>query len=522
MKTSRTLWISLLVLPLAAGCESDSSDSGGGDGGAIGSAGTGGSTDTGGTTSTGGSTDTGGAAGSGGSGGSTDTGGTSGSAGSTETGGAAGSGGSTDTGGTSGSAGSTDTGGTAGSGGSGGDEAPPTTVAGFGVSACAALGAVPGDATVVGPGDDVADAIALASPGDTVALQDGTYSVPSGGYRFDTNGVTLRSVSGNPEAVILDGQWGADEILRMYASDVTIGELTLTQAVHHLAHVSSGTEGVNSTGNRFYRVRFIDGGQQFLKANSSFDYSTWADRGVVECSDFVMTDSGREHVSDCYTGGIDTHGGRDWIVRNDYFEGIWCEVGIAEHAVHFWSRARDTLVENNLIINCARGIGFGLGSEPSGGGRDYADADPSWSTLQHVGGIARNNVIWSTNHRYDTGIEIQRTLGARVLHNTVLSREASATGRYSSIDYRYASTTVDLVNNLVWRITVRDGGQASLDGNIEGADETWLEDVDGGNFHLRETATTAIDSGVADADGGVDIDGEPHTNGAPDVGADER
>ena len=522
MKTSQALWLSLLVLPLAAGCGSNSSDSGGGDGGATGSGGTGGSTDTGGATSTGGSTDTGGAAGSGGSGGSTDAGGSSGSAGSTDMGGAAGSGGPTDTGGAAGSGGSTDTGGAAGSGGGGGDDAPPTTVAGFGVSACDPLGPVPGDATVVGPGDDVADAIASASPGDTVALQDGTYSVPSGGYRFDTNGVTLRSVSGNPEAVILDGQWGANEILRMYASDVTIGELTLTQAVHHLAHVSSGTEGVDSTGNRFYRVRFIDGGQQFLKANSSFDYSTWADQGVVECSDFVMTDSGRGHVSDCYTGGIDTHGGRDWIVRNNYFEGIWCEVGIAEHAVHFWSRARDTLVENNLIINCARGIGFGLGSEPSGGGRDYADADPSWPTLQHVGGIARNNVIWSTNHRYDTGIEIQRTLGARVVHNTVLSREASATGRYSSIDYRYASTTVDLVNNLVWRITVRDGGQGSLDGNIEGADETWLEDVDGGDFHLRETATTAIDSGVADADGGVDIDGEPHTNGAPDVGADER
>jgi hypothetical protein len=139
-----------------------------------------------------------------------------------------------------------------------------------------------------------------------------------------------------------------------------------------------------------------------------------------------------------------------------------------------------------------------------------------------VGGIARNNVIWSTNHRYDTGIEIQRTLGARVIHNTVLSREASATSRYSSIDYRYASTTVDLVNNLVWRITVRDGAQGSLTGNVEGADESWLEDVDGGDFHLRATATAAIDSGATDPESGVDIDGEPHTNGAPDVGADER
>ena len=36
------------------------------------------------------------------------------------------------------------------------------------------------------------------------------------------------------------------------------------------------------------------------------------------------------------------------------------------------------------------------------------------------------------------------------------------------------------------------------------------------------TATAAIDQGVVLEEAGRDIDGDPHTNGAPDIGADER
>ena len=189
--------------------------------------------------------------------------------------------------------------------------------------------------------------------------------------------------------------------------------------------------------------------------------------------------------------------------------------------MHFWSCSRDTLVENNLIVNCARGIGFGLGSTPTKG-RTYSDALPAWVDLQHIGGIARNNVIWSTIARYDTGIEMQRVIDAKILHNTVLSRPSTATGRYSSIDYRWPNTVVEIRNNLVWRITQRNSAAGQIEGNLEGADESWVLAVDVRNFHLQATATAAIDTGIADPDSGVDIDAATHNNGAPNVGADER
>jgi hypothetical protein len=47
-------------------------------------------------------------------------------------------------------------------------------------------------------------------------------------------------------------------------------------------------------------------------------------------------------------------------------------------------------------------------------------------------------------------------------------------------------------------------------------------DAAGQDFHLSPGAAQAIDQGVTLTGAGLDMDGEAHTNGAPDLGADER
>lgn len=42
-----------------------------------------------------------------------------------------------------------------------------------------------------------------------------------------------------------------------------------------------------------------------------------------------------------------------------------------------------------------------------------------------------------------------------------------------------------------------------------------------GDFHLTASASDALDRGIAVAEAGRDLDGEPHTQGVPDIGADE-
>jgi len=123
--------------------------------------------------------------------------------------------------------------------------------------------------------------------------------------------------------------------------------------------------------------------------------------------------------------------------------------------------------------------------------------------------------------QYDTGIELAQARGTRVLHNTLVET-AAATGSFSSLDYRWANTRVELTNNLTRRITTRDGGEAVLSHNVESTPQDWLVDPLRGDFHLRPGQNGAQDRGVGVAEAGLDIDGRARDHGAaPDIGADE-
>jgi hypothetical protein len=373
--------------------------------------------------------------------------------------------------------------------------------------------------------DQLPAIVAGAASGDTIVLDDGTYVLPAI-VQMSTPGVTLRSASDDATRVTLDAAYVVPEALQITASNVTIAHVTITRAVDHPIHVTAPSGGPDNTGFVMYGVHLVDGGEQFLKVNPPGTRDAWVDDGRVECSVFQMTAAGRPNVEPnpggCYTGGIDVHSAWGWVVRQNRFEGIYCENGgLAEHAIHFWVGARDTVVENNVIVNCARAIGFGLGENGNGNTRVYdPDPYPGAGYIGHYDGIIRNNAVWSDIAFYDTGIGLEQARGARVYHNSVLSADSPIF--FSSIDYRFANSIVDVRNNLTRRITARDGASGMVTSNAETTDSSIFVDVAGGDFHLTAGATIAIDQGEALADGGIDIDGDPHTNGAPDLGADER
>jgi hypothetical protein len=377
--------------------------------------------------------------------------------------------------------------------------------------------------------DQLPQIVASAPSGSTISLQDGTYRMTGSSeaqrrIQIYTPGITLRSASGHAEDVVIDGEYATDEMVFIGASNTTLADFTLTHAVDHLVHAAGGDNGT-ITGVRLLGMRFVDSGEQFVKVNANATRTAYVDGGELACSAFQLTDAGRPHIQrdpgGCYTGGIDAHGAQGWHVHHNRFEGIYCAgEGLAEHAIHFWNGARDTLVENNVIINCARGIGLGLAQ--SGETRSYPDDPyPGVGYIGHYGGLVRNNVIFANIDFYDSGISLAQARGARVYHNTVVSDGGQAF--FSSIDYRFANTDADIRNNLTRRITQRDGAHAELDANTESTPLTDFQDVTAGDFHLRAGATDAIDTGVVVPDAGLDIDGQPHTRGgAPDRGADER
>jgi hypothetical protein len=408
------------------------------------------------------------------------------------------------------------------------DAPPPRPDAGIEPVGCSAFAPPTGNVITVDPGQagELASIVAGAQTGDTISLADGTYPLTAT-LQMRTAGVALRSASGDAGAVILDAGYTVAEAIAISAPDVTIAELTVTRAVDHPIHVVSPDGGPDVTGLVIYGVHLIDGGEQFLKVNPGAARDAWIDGGRVECSLFQMTDAGRPHVErnpgGCYTGGIDVHSAQGWIVRQNRFVDIYCAgEGLAEHAIHFWVQSRDTVVENNVIVNCARAIGFGLGDAGNGQARVYPDDPyPGVGYIGHYDGLIRNNAIWADLPWFDTGIGLEQSRGTRVIHNTVASSDA-ATGFFSSIDYRFASSVVVLENNLTRRITERDGATATRGANAETTDVSFYVDAPMGDLHLTSGAAVAIDQGNPVGDAGLDLDGDPHDNGAPDLGADER
>jgi hypothetical protein len=404
--------------------------------------------------------------------------------------------------------------------------ASPTAVPSA-ASACAALPPPTGTVVTVATVSQLVAAVNGAAAGTTISVADGVYALDGAYLRIEAPGVTLRSASGNRDSVVLDGNYATTEIIQVVASNVTVADLTLREAYDHPIHVvATTTSHTNNT--LIHNVRVVDPGQQAIKVNAE-DQVHFTDSGVIECSRIELTDTGRTHIRDsCYTGGIDVHRSRDWIVRDNTIEGFWCADGLSEHAIHFWRGSRDTLVERNNLRNNARGVGFGL--DPDGGGRTYAD-NPCPSAgggyVDHVGGVVRNNFVsadqnalFASADGFDCGICLSQACGAAVLHNSVSSTQAP----FSSIEWRFARTNVEIKNNLVsHNLRARDGAVAVESGNVTGAQASWFVGPTSGDLHLTPAATSATDRVSVDPRVAADIDRDTRPQGpAADVGADER
>jgi hypothetical protein len=412
---------------------------------------------------------------------------------------------------------------------------PATPLALYGLSgnACPPLPPATGNIVDVSTVSELENAVKTAAIGSTIRIVDGTYNLDGVSLWVVVPNVTVRSASGNREAVVLDGNYVTTEIIHVAASNVTIADLTLREARHHPIHVTSSA-GLDTVNTLIYNVHVIDPGQQAIKINPEYTEGYYPDGGEIACSRIELTDAGRPWIwdinGDCYTGGVDAHQSRGWIVRDNLIEGFWCEFGLSEHAVHFWKSSRDTLVERNVLLDNARGVGFGL--MESGDERTYPDeACPAagGGYVGHYDGIIRNNFLFAnrselfgSEYGLDCGICLWNACGAQALHNTVASTQTPGS---SSIEWRFEYTDADITNNLVThQLLRRDEGTAHLLGNLEYQPLSLFADGPGGDLHLNANAAAAIDQGVP-VEAGLcddDIDGDLRPIGAgPDVGADE-
>lgn len=400
---------------------------------------------------------------------------------------------------------------------------------------CPPLPAATGNTITVTPdqASSLQEIVQNAAAGDTIALADGTYSLNGAYLWMGTPRVTLRSVSGDREAVIIDGGYQTTEIVTVAASDIIIADLTLTRAYTHPIHVVS-TDAGDTLNTLIYNVHIVDPREQAIKINPHEARVHFTDNGTVACSLIELTDTGRPEVNPtsggCYTGGVDAHAARGWTIRDNVIQGFYCPEGLSEHAVHLWRGCRETVVERNRLIDNARGVGFGLAD--SGEARTYDDNPcPGAGYVGHYLGIVRNNFVvaqdpglFQSSAGFDCGVCLWSACEAKVLHNTIVSTGDS----FSSIEGRFSgSRGIVLANNIVsHEIRERDGADQEESGTlrVDPATDDLFVDLTGGDLHLRADAAAAIDQGDADAIGAGecddDIDGESRED-TPDIGADE-
>ncbi|HEY3355891.1 MAG TPA: hypothetical protein VGQ83_21740 [Polyangia bacterium] len=409
----------------------------------------------------------------------------------------------------------------------GADAAPAAT-------GCAPLPAPTGAVIDVTPAQvaSLTTIVSGAAAGATIRFADGTYSL-GGAYLWVAQpGVTLRSASGQRDAVILDGEYASTEVITVAANDVTVADLTIRRPNTHGIHVVSTAAG-DTLRTRIYNVRIVDPAEQAIKINSG-SAGKWVDDGEIACSRLELTDTGRPHVNPvnggCYTGGVDGHDARGWTVRDNHIEGFWCPSGLSEHGVHFWTGSRDTLVERNVLRDNARAIGFGLNNP--GTGRTYTD-DPCpgvAATPDHYRGVIRNNFVavaraelFASAAGADCAICLWSACRVKVVHNSIVATGAM----FNAVEWRFAASTgIEVTNNLATHALMqRENAAATLTTNLQPAPLTLFVDAAGGDLHLAPgaAAAAAVGAGTPLAAGVCDddIDADPRTS-PPDLGADER
>jgi len=358
-------------------------------------------------------------------------------------------------------------------------------------------------AVIVSNVNELVNAVESANAGGdkTIAVEDGTYALDNMLW-IEADGVTVHSSSANRDAVTIRGkgmEGSVSHIFNVAGSDFTVRDMTIGWVSNHAIQIH-GNE--NAHRPLIQSLHIVDTFEQMIKVSYNSSSSNCSEDGIVEnCLLEYSAGIGPQY----YIGGIDAHQAKNWIVRKNTFKSIISPSDdVAEFAIHFWSDSENTLVECNTIINCDRGIGFGLGDRG------------------HIRGIIRNNMIYHdpTEGYADVGISLESASDTQIYNNTMYMENSHP----NAIEYRFTSTTGALiVNNLTNKpITQRDGGAATLSHNVTDAQASWFVNTFVGDLHLSARPTTVIDQGQSVTGLTEDFDGDSRPQGGGiDIGADE-
>ncbi len=335
----------------------------------------------------------------------------------------------------------------------------------------------------------------------TIVVNPGTYNLTTNLRFISANmaNLTILGSTQNSSDVVIRGMgWNDNSVTHIFnvaADDFTVANMTIGEVFYHPIQVHSNPEDADNF--LAQNVRFVDAKEQLLKVSGGG--AKFADNGKVLCCEFEFT-AGIAYQY--YTGGIDAHRSKDWLVANNTFKHIRSpETLLAEHAIHFWKECEGAVIQSNQIINCDRGIGFGLGNDVLSG---------------NFGGVIRNNFVHTSR---DVGIGLETSPNTKIYNNTVITENYPR-----SIEYRFGTTTnVRIANNITnQEISDRSSGSTgTLTTNVRVSDLSIFKDPANYDYHLKASTSGITDSGTSYQEVMDDYDCESRDDNQVDIGADE-
>jgi hypothetical protein len=367
------------------------------------------------------------------------------------------------------------------------------------------------------------NAVRNALTDDEIVVAPGTYyptlflTIPA-----SANNVTVRGATGNRDDVIIRGagmnvDTSNREGFAIYGDNATIKDLTVAEFFFHAIHFQPGADNITLS-----NIVTRNNGQQHIKG-AKYNIGGLIENSLCEQT-YVRTNMASDPRGVDYVGGIDLHGGVNWIIRDTTVRNIMGAGGDADGSIFAWNQCSNITVERCVVTGGNRAICFG---NNSGGSLGY-DVD---------GGIIRNCFVyartgtpsnpaepWTGNA--DIGIDLAHVRNVNVYNNTVWTNSGSYSRSIQIYDKSARrNVNLNLAYNIVrGNINNLSGSPYTLTGNILGnvPQANWFLDAANANYHLTKLATPAIGQAAALAEVPTDFDGQARPlGGAVDVGADE-
>ncbi len=360
--------------------------------------------------------------------------------------------------------------------------------------------------------DELFQAAEDVAPGGTIRIADGHYMMPRY-FEITTDSVTLRSASGDPRTVILDGAESRHgELVGITAcSGVTIAGVTVQNVTFNAIKINNNRDVQDVT---IYNCIIRNVWQRGVKSvrspdipshNGEIAYNLFYNERPKRFED-DPTDTEDTFGGD-YVGAIDLMDAVGWRIHHNVFVGVAGRTGCGRGAVFIWHDSRDCVIESNVVVDCDGGINLGNPHKPG-------DVD-----MHCRGFVARNNMIARAPMGAITAVY---TEDCTVAHHTIYDAD-NRWGR--SIRLVRGNPGFRAENNLIAGHPIRledvNGDTAVLENNVEDAVSAWFADTAAGDLRLTEAARAALTPAPVVEAAPADILGVERADGTAFPGAHE-